>query len=229
MIEKSAVRVLVGGARDYEVRRLSQAAARSLLIAPAADSRRLLPAGLAEVQSIAKLVGHPVVWTSASAEPIERVAAESALIHFAGHASANPLYPAASWLEIPGAGAPRRLFAYELERWQLSPGSLVVLAGCETGKGRLSRSEGALSLARAFLNAGAARVVATAWNVDDEQSGELMVDFYRQIARGADLDDALRQAQLAALKRGAADGGPMTWAAYTSFTTLSHRAPSPRS
>jgi CHAT domain-containing protein len=151
------------------------------------------------------------------------------LIHFAGHASANPLYPAASWLEIPAADGPKRVFAYELERWHLSPGSLVVLAGCETGKGRLSRSEGPLSLARAFLNAGAESVVATAWDVDDRRSSELMIDFYRQIAGGARLDDALRQAQLAALKRGAADGGPMTWAAYTTYTSPSHRAARRRS
>ena len=159
-----------------------------------------------------------VFWSGANTEPIDRLAAESTLVHFAGHARANPLYPAGSWLEIPTAGAPRRLFAYELEKWHLRPGSLVVLAGCETGRGRLSRSEGPLSLARAFLNAGAASVIATAW------SSELMLDFYRQIAGGAGLDEALRQAQLAALRRSTIDGtGPMTWAAYTTFTSPRYR------
>jgi CHAT domain-containing protein len=222
VVEKTAVHVLVGAGAAS--RQNASLAPKSLLISPSTESRQVLSAGRAEVQAISRMVANPVIWSGANTEPIDRLAAESTLVHFAGHARANPLYPAASWLEIPTAGAPRRLFAYELEKWHLRPGSLVVLAGCETGRGRLSRSEGPLSLARAFLNAGAASVIATAWDVDDRQSSELMLDFYRQIAGGAGLDDALRQAQLAALKRSTIDGtGPMTWAAYTTFTSPRYR------
>jgi CHAT domain-containing protein len=199
-------------------------ARRSLLISPSADSPQLLSAGRAEVDAISRLVANPLIWTGTNGEPIDRLAAQSTLVHFAGHARANPLYPATSWLEIPAEGSPRRLFAYEIERWHLQPDALVVLAGCETGRGRLSRSEGPLSLARAFLKAGAANVVATAWDVDDRQSSDLMRDFYQQIAAGAGLDPALRHAQLEALKRSNTDGsGPMTWAAYTTYTSPRHR------
>ncbi|MFG0316306.1 MAG: CHAT domain-containing protein, partial [Planctomycetota bacterium JB042] len=81
---------------------------------------------------------------------------------------------------------------------------LVVLSACETAGGRVVRGEGARSLARSFLVAGARAVVANRWAVSDRSSAEIMRSFYAAIAAGARPAAALRAAQRAF--RG--DGGP---------------------
>jgi CHAT domain-containing protein len=51
---------------------------------------------------------------------------------------------------------------------------LVTLSGCRTGQGQIRSGEGVLSLARAFMEAGAHNVVMSLWKTDDEASLEFM-------------------------------------------------------
>ena len=74
---------------------------------------------------------------------------------------------------------------------------LVVLSACQTALGSEFKGEGLVALTRGFLAAGAPRVVASLWSVDDRATAELMGRFYRgliagKLAPGA----ALRRAQL---------------------------------
>ena len=48
----------------------------------------------------------------------------------------------------------------------------------ETGKGRVLKAEGIVGLTRAFMYAGAPRVICSLWKVDDEATRALMVKFY---------------------------------------------------
>ena len=66
------------------------------------------------------------------------------------------------------------------------------------------------SLANAFLGAGSRAVLATLWNVDDERTSELTTRFYRSLATGATLPEALREAQLQARQT----QPPREWAAF---------------
>jgi len=73
---------------------------------------------------------------------------------------------------------------------------LVVLSACDTGQGRFVRGEGVVGLTRAFMIAGASRVLVSMWKVDDAATKELMVRFYRAWqGRGLSPAEALREAQ----------------------------------
>jgi CHAT domain-containing protein len=61
--------------------------------------------------------------------------------------------------------------------------NLVVLSGCRTALGKNLRGEGLVGLTRGFMYAGAARVIASLWKVDDEATSELMKRFYKAMLR----------------------------------------------
>jgi CHAT domain-containing protein len=88
---------------------------------------------------------------------------------------------------------------------------LVVLSACETGLGQLHVGEGVFGLRRAFVVAGARRLVMSLWKVADEQTRELMIDFYQRVLAGDGVSKALRQAKLV-IKEKYAD--PYFWAAF---------------
>jgi hypothetical protein len=94
---------------------------------------------------------------------------------------------------------------------------LVVLAACRSNVGRLVRGEGLLSLSRAFMQAGARAVVATAWAIPDRDTAWLMRQFYSAMADGLAPDEALRRAQLDAIGSGGSRASAGTWAAFVVF------------
>jgi CHAT domain-containing protein/tetratricopeptide (TPR) repeat protein len=74
---------------------------------------------------------------------------------------------------------------------------LVVLSACETGSGAVAEGEGVFGLGRAFVLAGASTLVMSLWKIPDQQTQELMVEFYKRLLRGEGRAEALRAAQLA--------------------------------
>jgi hypothetical protein len=63
-----------------------------------------------------------------------------------------------------------------------------------------------------LVAAGARSVVATQWRVGDRTTVRLVADLYGGLARGLTVAEALREAKLAALRRGAPPG---EWAGFT--------------
>jgi CHAT domain-containing protein len=75
------------------------------------------------------------------------------------------------------------------------PADLVVLSACESGRGRLLPGEGLEGLPRAFLAAGAPRVIVSLWKVDDGATRALVEAFFRSWRQGATTSGALADAQ----------------------------------
>jgi CHAT domain-containing protein len=79
---------------------------------------------------------------------------------------------------------------------RLRKGAIVVLSGCETGSVTPRMADEYISLAGAFIAAGASAVVASLWKVRDSAALLLMHRFYGEIEILGDLPRALQSAQI---------------------------------
>lgn len=149
------------------------------------------------------------------------------LFHYAGHATADPRQPERSRLVLapPRPDGPEEdLSGGDLAGRRFRTLRLAVLAGCRTGDGLVSESEGAMTLGRAFLGAGVPAVVTAREAIGDAPSKELLLRFYGHLARGLPLSQALRQAQRDSIR----DLPPSVWAGMTLSETRP-ASPSPGS
>ncbi len=142
------------------------------------------------------------------------------MIHFATHGFLNSRHPELSGLVlslVDEKGQEQNGFLRAHEIYGLTlPAELVVLSGCRTGLGKDIRGEGLIGLTRAFMHAGAARVLVSLWDVSDEATAELITRFYGHLLGNEKRSPAaaLRAAQtsMAHEKRWAA---PYFWAGFT--------------
>lgn len=89
------------------------------------------------------------------------------------------------------------LTAEDVSGLDLLATELAVLSACDTGLGQVQTGEGVLGLRRSFMLAGVKTLVMSLWKVPDQQTQELMVDFYRRLLEGHPRLDALQEAQKA--------------------------------
>lgn len=90
---------------------------------------------------------------------------------------------------------------------------LVVLSACETGVGDVQNGEGVYGLRRAVVLAGAESLVTSLWQVADDATKDLMVDYYKRLLNGEGRSEALRNAQLTMMKS-KDRSHPYYWAAF---------------
>jgi CHAT domain-containing protein/tetratricopeptide (TPR) repeat protein len=139
-------------------------------------------------------------------------------VHFATHGFADSAHPELSGIVlslVDREGRERSGFLPASQVFNLKiPADLVVLSGCRTALGKEIRGEGLLGLTRAFMSAGAARVVASLWKVDDAATAELMKSMYERILHDGERPaQALRSAQVA-MWRDRRWSAPYFWAAF---------------
>lgn len=177
-----------------------------------------LPAVLTEIAGLTRLLptAHAFVQEQATTSAFLTHAQKSRLIHLAAHANFRTDNPLLSSITL----ADRRLTLAEIIRLQIDA-DLVVLSGCETGKGQL-RGADLVSLASGFLGAGARALLVSLWRAEDRTTAYLMERFYQALFAGQSRSNALRSAQLALLAQGRQktdDQGiyahPAFWAPFT--------------
>jgi CHAT domain-containing protein len=86
--------------------------------------------------------------------------------------------------------------ALKLSSLNLEGTELVVLSACDTGLGEIHQAEGVIGLPKAFIQAGAKKVIMSLWSVSDNQTALLMRYFYDSISSEKDYSMALREAKL---------------------------------
>jgi CHAT domain len=123
------------------------------------------------------------------------------IVHFATHGLLNSEHPELSGLVLSlmdEQGKPQEGFLRLRDIYNLNlPVDLVVLSACNTALGKEVRGEGLVGIVRGFMYAGAARVIASLWKVDDEATAELMKRFYQRMLQGGmSPAAALRAAQV---------------------------------
>lgn len=107
------------------------------------------------------------------------------IVHFATHGLINNRHPELSGVVlslVDDRGQPQNGFLrlYDLYNLKLSA-ELVVLSACQTALGKEIRGEGLVGLTRGFMYAGAPRVIASLWQIDDRASAEFMKRFYHEL------------------------------------------------
>ncbi len=141
------------------------------------------------------------------------------IIHFATHGLLNEEHPELSGIVfslVDEKGQPQDGFLRLHEIYNLNlPADLVVLSACQTALGKEIKGEGLVGLTRGFMYAGAPRVVASLWQVNDVATSELMKRFYQGMLGEQKLRPAaaLREAQISMWKEKSWQS-PYYWAAF---------------
>ena len=140
------------------------------------------------------------------------------IVHFATHGLINSEHPELSGLVLSlldESGKPQDGFlrAHEIFNLQL-PADLVVLSACQTALGKEIKGEGLVGLTRGFMYAGAERIVASLWQVDDQATAQLMRHFYHgMLKENLRPAAALRAAQIE-MSRCSRWSSPYYWAGF---------------
>ncbi len=188
-------------------RRRQQPVPRSALVLSApeasANAGTLAFAG-AEAQAVAREYANAtrVRDDAAELDALAKLGPAADAIHFVGHAVGDDRGFEPASIVLRQNGQERRVRAEEIAKLHLRHTSVVVLAGCSTGRGERRAAEGVISVAHGFLTAGVPSVIATLWPIDDSAASEFFPRLHRRLARGDLPAEALRAMQIDAIRNG---------------------------
>jgi CHAT domain-containing protein len=101
------------------------------------------------------------------------------ILHFSLHAESNPLSKQDNKIYF----APKHgdiVYGFDLLKRRFSE-KLVFISSCESAYGKIAKGEGAYTLSRSIMRAGASSVVASLWSISDETTGKITTQFYENI------------------------------------------------
>ena len=216
VFEDNDPRVPVRGAGRQQQDPLTQALQRSGRIPR-------LPATRDEADWIARLAGSTrplkaLGFDASRAAALDPHLADYPIVHFATHSLFDNANPGASGIllsryDARGDQQDGSLRLRDIYQMKL-PVDLVVLSACNTALGEPIKGEGLVGMVRGFMHAGARRVIASHWKVDDAATGELMRRFYMGVLQqGRSPAAALREAKLS-MRQIDQWQAPFYWAAF---------------
>lgn len=174
------------------------------------DSFQPLPQAEAQVNAIAAVYGKSyckvLVGENASEDRVKAEMGKYSVLQFATHGVANRVNPMYSFLLLSQKHKANdedgMLYATDVMQMHLNA-QLVVLAACDTARGRVRTGEGLVGLMWAFLHAGCPNVIASQWQIDAGPTTRLIVGFHSNLkgllalgANGSTITKALRDAAL---------------------------------
>lgn len=143
--------------------------------------------------------------------------ADYQVLHFAAHGLPSTKFPARAALLIqPDTVEDGLLQAREVLGLRLNA-AVVTLSACESGTGSVHGQDGAATLIRPFIAAGARSVVANLWDAEDAFSLALMRRFYEQLAAGRDVATALRAAKRQMRQQYGPGATPKLWSSLVVY------------
>jgi hypothetical protein len=149
------------------------------------------PHTAAEVREVSRVLPNARVFSgpAATAERLAEAGEKARFVHIASHAvfrRDNPMFSSIqlgnSWMTL--------LDVYKLHL----NCELAVLSGCGTGMSLVMAGDELVGLARGFLHAGAASLLVSLWDIDDEAASFLMRRFYAQLPTGMTRAESLQKA-----------------------------------
>ncbi len=153
-----------------------------------------------EAREVAQLFGGELVLQDqVQPQSFLSALARADILHYAGHA-VTTRSGQGQLLLSPGDRDNGRLGVEHLARAEGAP-ELVVLSACGTISGGIRHSEAPQALAMPFLAMGTPAVVGSLWQVDDRQTRDLILEFYKAYQAGMEAPEALRQAILAQIAK----------------------------
>lgn len=144
----------------------------------------------------------------------EASAPQARLLHVAAHAMADTLDPLHSKVLLADEnGQPNYLEAKDVLGMDLKGTAMIALSACESGLGRVEDGDEVLGFTRSFLSAGTSTLLASLWPVSDAATETLMTTLYDDLAKGVQVQDAMRDAQRAVLAN-PETAHPFFWAPF---------------
>lgn len=152
--------------------------------------------------------------SNATFDNFKKNASNYSILHLSTHATSGDI----------GTPASIKFYDQEIlysELYNININSdLVVLSACETGIGKLYKSEGAMSIARGFEFAGAQNLLFSLWKVNDYTTSVFMDYFYKNLNNGESYFDANTNAKLDFLKKKSISNtkkSPYYWSAFVYY------------
>ncbi len=178
-----------------------------------------LPHSTSELKTIAKNYidqdSRILVDLEASEENFKRENLENyKRLHFSTHSVVNAENPAFSRILLhPSDEEDGCLNLYEFFELEFNA-DLITFSACGTGLGKLLKGEGMMGFTRALMYAGTPSVILSLWEVADESTNQLYIDYYSRLTKdGSDKYAPLRAAQLKMIDSGEYSN-PYYWAPF---------------
>jgi CHAT domain-containing protein len=174
-----------------------------------------LPEAATQVRALGRLYGPTLskvfIGPEAREELIKESSARYRILHLATHGIFNdvsPMYSHVLLSQTPGKSDEDGLLeAWEMMNLDLNA-DLVVLAGCETARGRVGTGEGMIGMSWALFVAGCPRTVVSQWKVEVSSTTALMVEFHKRFKTryggpqpAVSTAEAMRQAALKVMRK----------------------------